>query len=55
MTMLYSSPRGFADLAEGLIHGCIKYFGETIEVTRSDLPPDGIMHRVLFRLVKHSA
>jgi hypothetical protein len=55
LTMLYSSPRGFADLAEGLIHGCIKYFGETIDVIRNNLPQDGAMHRVQFRLVKRSA
>jgi hypothetical protein len=52
LTVLYSSPRGFGDLAEGLIQGCIKYFGESITLTRIDLPPNGSLHRVRFDLVK---
>jgi hypothetical protein len=52
LTMLYSSPRGFGDLAEGLIQGCIKHFGESITVRRTDLPPEGSLHRVRFELVK---
>jgi hypothetical protein len=52
LTMLYSSPRGFGDLAEGLIHGCIKHFGESISLTRTDLPTEGKLHRVRFDLVK---
>lgn len=53
LTVLYSSPRGFGDLAEGLIHGCIKHFGESISVSRINLPPNGSLHRVRFDLVKH--
>lgn len=52
--MLYSSPRGFGDLAEGLIAGCIKHFGENIQVNRTDLPKDGASHRVRFELVKQA-
>ncbi len=32
----YESARPFADLAEGLIRGCAKHFGEEFELTRSD-------------------
>lgn len=38
MVLWYSSNRPFADLAEGLISGCIAYFGEHITLTREDLP-----------------
>ena len=34
LTMTYSSPRHFGDLAEGLILGAIAYFGDKVEVTR---------------------
>jgi hypothetical protein len=37
LTMLYQSKRPFAHLAEGLILGCIAYFGETIDVQCDDL------------------
>ena len=38
MTFVYSSKRPFGDLAEGLIRGCIAYFGENITLVREDLP-----------------
>lgn len=38
MVMIYQSSRPFADLAEGLIHGCIQHFNDNISVTREDLP-----------------
>ena len=34
----YRSPRRLADLAEGLLRGCISYFGDPIELARTDLP-----------------
>ncbi|MFC5469760.1 heme NO-binding domain-containing protein [Cohnella suwonensis] len=37
MAMIYRSSRPFADLAEGLILGCIQYYGENIEVKRDNL------------------
>jgi hypothetical protein len=37
LTMLYRSTRPFADLAEGLIAGCIAYFGEPILMHRDDI------------------
>jgi Haem-NO-binding len=37
LTMVYQSPRAFADLAEGLIRGCAAHFGEQIELQRDDL------------------
>jgi len=52
LTLTYSSPRGFGDLAEGLIQGCIRHFGESISVIRTDLPSEGSLHRVRFDLVK---
>jgi hypothetical protein len=52
MTMLYSSPRGFGDLAAGLIDGCIKHFGEPIRVERTDLEKEDGCQRVRFLLVR---
>jgi hypothetical protein len=37
LTMLYRSSRPFADLAEGLIAGCIAHFGEPILMHRDDI------------------
>jgi len=36
----YRSVRPFADLAEGLLHGCIEYWRESVRVDREDL--DGL-------------
>lgn len=38
MELTYQSKRPFADLAEGLIRGCIAHYGEEIEVARRDSP-----------------
>lgn len=51
MTILYSSPRGFGDLAAGLIDGCIRHFNEPIRVERTDLEKEAGCHRVRFLLV----
>jgi hypothetical protein len=37
LTMLYRSSRPLADLAEGLIAGCIAHFGESILMRRDDI------------------
>jgi len=34
LTMLYSSPRHFGDLAEGLIRGAITHFGDRVDLAR---------------------
>lgn len=52
LVVRYSSPRGFADLAEGLIAGCVKHFGEPIAVTRIDLGKVDASHRADFHLVR---
>lgn len=44
LVMTYSSSRPFADLAEGLIIGCITHYREKIEMRREDLP-DGTSAR----------
>jgi hypothetical protein len=49
LTMIYRSPRGFADLAGGLIDGCIEHFGEKIDVQQEDLS-DGHRTSVRFSL-----
>ncbi len=36
LVMIYSSKRPFADLAEGMISGCIQYFDEHIAMERVD-------------------
>ena len=38
MTLIYESSRPFADLAEGLIRACGAHFGESVSVTRDNLP-----------------
>jgi hypothetical protein len=46
LEMVYRSARPFADLAEGLILGCIAHFREAIELHREDLPgPPGTAAR----------
>lgn len=49
LTLVYRSSRGLADLAEGLIRGCIAHFGESIAVTREDRS-GGRGTEVLFQL-----
>ena len=43
LTLHYTSPRGMADLAEGLILGCLQHYGvdQNITVCRIDLADDG--------------
>jgi hypothetical protein len=41
LEMVYRSRRGLADLAEGLIRGCAKHFGESIEVRREAVAAAG--------------
>jgi hypothetical protein len=41
LVMAYRSTRPFADLAHGLIRGCIDHFGEAIDVVREDVPGSG--------------
>jgi hypothetical protein len=38
MVLDYLSRRSLADLAEGLIQGCIEHYGERIDVAREDQP-----------------
>jgi len=38
LTMSYHSARPLADLAEGLIRGCIEHFDDPVRVERVDLP-----------------
>ena len=49
MALVYRSARPLADLAEGLIRGCIAHFGRPVTVEREDLAPDG--RRTRFVLV----
>jgi hypothetical protein len=51
LVFVYRSKRPFADLAEGLIRGCIRHFNEEIDLTREDLPSDE-GGRTRFTLVK---
>ncbi len=37
LRLVYSSERPFADLAEGLIHGCASHFNESLDIQRRDL------------------
>ena len=38
MILRYRSSRPLADLAQGMLNGAIKHFGESISVTRKDFP-----------------
>jgi hypothetical protein len=55
LVLLYSSPRGFADLAAGLIDGCIAHYRESITVTRTDLPMEDNLHRTRFHMAVAAA
>lgn len=54
LVLLYSSPRGFADLAAGLIDGCIAHFKEPITVHRTDLEKEGNLYRSRFHLIRNA-
>jgi hypothetical protein len=43
LTMLYSSPRHFGDLAEGLIKGAVAHFGGGIDIVRHPQPNGDIL------------
>ena len=45
MVMDYSSPRGLAKLAEGLIAACIEHYGEPIELSVESRSEDGTKAR----------
>lgn len=47
MVMTYRSPRNLADMAEGLILGCIEYFGDPIRVKREISPEDPLETRFI--------
>lgn len=53
LRLTYRSDRGFADLAEGLLHGCFDHFDEDIAVARNDLS-GGECKLVEFTLVKQN-
>ena len=51
LEMIYQSKRPFAPLAEGLMQGCMEYYGETIEIQKEQLS-DGDNKHVKFTLIK---
>lgn len=51
MVMVYQSTRPFADLAKGLIEGCIAHYGEPVDVQMEDLSDEGRTH-VRFTLMR---
>ena len=54
MVMVYQSKRPFADLAHGLIEGCIAHYDEPVNVESEDLSNDGRTH-VRFTLTRQQA
>ena len=44
MIMIYRSTRPFADLALGLIQGCIAHYGEPVDVAMEDLSDESRTH-----------
>lgn len=53
-SMVYASRRPLADLCEGLVAGCMKYFRETGEIRRQDLQSSPLT-RVRFEIFKSAA
>ena len=54
MIMVYRSRRPFADLALGLIEGCVTHYGERVGVDMEDLSDEGRTH-VRFTLKRRQA
>jgi hypothetical protein len=54
MIMVYQSRRPFADLALGLIEGCIAHYTEPVDVQMEDLSNEGRTH-VRFTLTRQQA
>ena len=52
LVLIYRSSRGLADLAEGLIRGCIGHYGEAIQVHREDLPSNDGVHVTRFEMTR---
>ena len=52
LSLTYSSSCRMADLAHGLIEGCIAHFGEPIHVERADLPDSSAGARTRFTLTR---
>lgn len=50
LKLTYQSHRSMGDVAEGLMHGCADYFGESLEITQESSEEDG--QRVTFRIEK---
>jgi hypothetical protein len=44
LEMTYRSRRPFADLALGLIQGCVEHYGEDVSIEQTDLSDDGRSH-----------
>lgn len=40
LDLIYRSPRPLADFCHGLIEGCVRSYGETAEISRTDPPPE---------------
>jgi hypothetical protein len=51
LTLNYKSTRPLADLAQGLILGCIAYFKEDIDIQRVDVASENTLNRACFNLV----
>lgn len=50
LVLNYRSARAMADLAEGLIRACIRHYGETVQLQRTDLPSENGIARARFEL-----
>ena len=48
LLLKYESVRALADLAHGLIEGCARQFGESIDVRREASVVDGVAHEDFF-------
>jgi hypothetical protein len=50
LVVTYRSERGLADLAEGLLAGCVEYFGEDVHVRGEAASDDGTTVRFVLRI-----
>ncbi|MGI9275977.1 MAG: heme NO-binding domain-containing protein [Endozoicomonas sp.] len=54
MALHYKSHRPLAALCQGLIQGCANWFGETVDITREDLPGSGPGTEAKFLVIKQA-
>ncbi|MBC9251808.1 hypothetical protein A9179_16175 [Pseudomonas alcaligenes] len=52
LVLVYRSSRGLADLAEGLIRGCIRHYGDNLRIRREDFPASAGISSTHFEIIR---